>query len=147
MDVDLSTGLDALLPLVDPLIADQADLAIGSRLATGAHVVRGQKRELISRGYNELVRRALRIGVSDAQCGFKAGRAEAIRALLPAVADEGWFFDTELLVLAERRGLRIREVPVDWVEDPDSRVAIVRTGLDDLRGIARLYGSAGDGGR
>jgi hypothetical protein len=136
--VDLSTGLDALPPLVEPLIADQADLAIGSRLAAGAHVVRGQKRELISRGYNELVRRALRIGVSDAQCGFKAGRAEAIRALLPTVADEGWFFDTELLVLAERRGMRIREVPVDWVEDPDSRVAIVRTGLDDLLGIARL---------
>ncbi|MGV1048144.1 MAG: glycosyltransferase [Solirubrobacterales bacterium] len=140
MDVDLSTDLAALLPLVAPLVSGHSDLAIGSRLANGSRVVRGPKRELISRAYNRLLRLALRTRFSDAQCGFKAGRAETIRALLPAVEDEAWFFDTELLTLAERRGLRIHEVPVDWVDDPDSSVAILRTAIDDLLGVLRLYG-------
>ena len=59
---------------------------------------------------------------SDAQCGFKAVRGDVVPVLLPLVEDDGWFFDTELLLLAERNGLRIHEVPVDWVDDPDSRV-------------------------
>ena len=103
-----------------------------------ARVTRGPKRELISRSYNALLRNTLRAGFSDAQCGFKAIRREAADALLPLVADNQWFFDTELLVVAERAGLRIHEVPVDWVDDPDSRVDILRTAYDDLRGIARL---------
>jgi glycosyltransferase involved in cell wall biosynthesis len=138
MDVDLSTDLRALLPLVAPLMSGHSDVAIGSRLARGARVVRGPKRELISRSYNLLLRGALRARFSDAQCGFKAVRREVASDLLPAVRDDGWFFDTELLVLAQRRGLRIHEVPVDWVDDPDSRVDIVRTAVDDLRGVARL---------
>jgi len=138
MDVDLSAKLDAFLPLVAPLLSGHSDLAIGSRLARGATVVRGPKREFISRGYNLLLRRVFRARFSDAQCGFKAGRVEIVRALLPAVEDNEWFFDTELLLLAQRNGLRIHEVPVDWVEDTDSRVDIARTILDDLRGLARL---------
>jgi putative flippase GtrA len=140
MDVDLSTGLEALLPLVAPLISGHSDLAIGTRLARGSRVVRGPKREVISRIYNRLLHLTLRSRFSDAQCGFKAGRAATVKALLPRVEDQAWFFDTELLVLAERSGLRIHEVPVDWVDDPDSRVDIVRTALDDLRGIARMGG-------
>ena len=138
MDVDLSTDLDALLPLVAPLISGHSDLAIGSRLARSARVVRGPKREIISRGYNRLLRLALQVRFSDAQCGFKAVRADRARALLPLVRDSGWFFDTELLVLAERTGLRIHEVPVDWVDDPDSRVDIVATAVADLKGVWRL---------
>jgi putative flippase GtrA len=138
MDVDLSTGLEALLPLVAPLLSGHSDLAIGSRLAHGAAVVRGPRRELVSRCYNLLLRTTLRARFSDAQCGFKAGRTDVVRALLPAVEDPAWFFDTELLLLAERSGLRIHEVPVDWVEDPDSRVDVLRTALDDLRGMVRV---------
>ncbi|HWT26150.1 MAG TPA: glycosyltransferase, partial [Solirubrobacteraceae bacterium] len=138
MDVDLSTDLRALLPLVAPLLSGHSDLAIGSRLAHGARVVRGPQRELISRSYNRLLHATLRARFSDAQCGFKAARRDALDGLLAEVRDDGWFFDTELLVLAQRRGLRIHEVPVDWVDDPDSRVDIVRTALDDLRGVARL---------
>jgi putative flippase GtrA len=138
MDVDLSTDLRALMPLVAPLLSGHSDLAIGTRLAGGARVVRGPKRELISRSYNVILRTALRARFSDAQCGFKAVRRAALPGLLDEVRDNAWFFDTELLVLAQRRGLRIHEVPVDWVDDPDSRVAIVRTALDDLRGVARL---------
>jgi putative flippase GtrA len=138
MDVDLSTDLHAFLPLVAPLVSGHSDLAIGSRLSRGSDVVRGPKREAISRVYNLLLRTALAARFSDAQCGFKAGRAEVVRALLPAIEDEAWFFDTELLLLAERGGLRIHEVPVDWVDDPDSRVDVVRTAFDDLRGIARV---------
>jgi glycosyltransferase involved in cell wall biosynthesis len=138
MDVDLSTDLAALLPLVAPLMSGHSDLAIGTRLHPAAHVARTAKRELISRAYNRLLRIALRARFSDAQCGFKAIRADVAAELLPLVADQAWFFDTELLVLAQRRGLRIHEVPVDWVEDLDSRVDIVPTALADLRGVARL---------
>jgi putative flippase GtrA len=138
MDVDLSTDLAALLPLVAPLMSGHSDVAIGSRLSRSARVARGPKRELISRCYNLLLRTALRARFSDAQCGFKAMRADCARALLPYVHDTGWFFDTELLVVAERSGLRIAEVPVDWIDDPDSRVDVVATALADLRGIARL---------
>ena len=138
MDVDLSTDLRALLPLVAPLLSGHSDLAIGTRLARSARVVRGPKRELISRGYNRLLHTVLRARFSDAQCGFKAVTATAAARLLDDVHDDSWFFDTELLVLAQRRGLRIHEVPVDWVDDPDSRVDIVRTAMEDLRGVARL---------
>jgi putative flippase GtrA len=138
MDVDLSTDLSALLPLIAPLVSGHSHLAIGTRLSRTSRVVRGPRREVISRSYNLLLRGALAARFSDAQCGFKAIRSDAARALLPLVADTGWFFDTELLVLAERAGLRIHEVPVDWVDDPDSRVDIVATALADLRGIARV---------
>jgi putative flippase GtrA len=138
LDVDLSTGLDALLPLVAPLVNGHSDLAIGSRLAPGARTVRGTKRELISRGYNALVQLCHGASFSDAQCGFKAARTEVIRPLLAATTDNGWFFDTELLLMAEHNGLRIHEVPVDWVEDLDSRVALAATAWEDLRGLVRV---------
>ena len=138
MDVDLSTDLDALLPLVAPLVSGHSDVAIGTRLARSARVVRGPKREIISRCYNLLLRGTLAAHFSDAQCGFKAIRGDVAAQLLPLVEDTGWFFDTELLVLAERAGLRIHEVPVDWVDDPDSRVDILATAAADIRGIARL---------
>ncbi|MFI7698611.1 glycosyltransferase [Nonomuraea sp. NPDC049480] len=138
MDVDLSTDLDAFLPLVAPLLSGHSDLAIGTRLARASRVERGPKREFISRSYNLLLRSVMGAGFSDAQCGFKAVRTEIAQALLPGVEDEEWFFDTELLLLAERHELRIHEVPVDWVDDPDSRVDIPRTALDDLRGLARV---------
>ncbi|MFJ6907955.1 glycosyltransferase [Streptomyces griseoluteus] len=138
MDVDLSTDLNALLPLVAPLISGHSDLAIGSRLSRTSRVVRGPKREFISRAYNLILRGSLQARFSDAQCGFKAIRREVARALLPLVEDTGWFFDTEMLVLAERAGLRIHEVPVDWVDDPDSTVRIVRTATDDLKGVWRV---------
>jgi glycosyltransferase involved in cell wall biosynthesis len=138
MDVDLSTGLEALLPLVAPLLSGHSDLAIGTRLANGAAVVRGPKRELVSRCYNLLLRTAMRARFTDAQCGFKAGRTGVVQALLPVVEDQAWFFDTELLLAAQRSGLRIHEVPVDWVEDTDSRVDVLQTALDDLRGMARV---------
>ncbi|MFJ7114606.1 glycosyltransferase [Streptomyces albogriseolus] len=138
MDVDLSTDLNALLPLVAPLISGHSDLAVGSRLSRGSRVVRGARREFISRGYNLILRGSLQARFSDAQCGFKAIRRDVAQVLLPLVEDGGWFFDTELLVLAERAGLRIHEVPVDWVDDPDSTVHIVRTAAEDLKGVWRV---------
>jgi glycosyltransferase involved in cell wall biosynthesis len=138
MDVDLSTHLNALLPLLAPLLSGHSDLAIGTRLAPSSRVARGSKRELISRSYNLLLRGTLGTGFGDAQCGFKAIRADRARALLPLTADTAWFFDTELLVLAERARLRIYEIPVDWVDDADSRVKLLSTARADLRGIVRL---------
>jgi putative flippase GtrA len=138
MDVDLSTDLNALLPLVAPLVSGHSDLAIGTRLARSSRVVRGAKREFVSRAYNLLLRSSLAARFSDAQCGFKAIRRDVAERLLPLVEDSGWFFDTELLVLAERAGLRIHEVPVDWVDDPGSSVHIARTAVEDLKGVWRV---------
>jgi putative flippase GtrA len=138
MDVDLSTDLAALLPLVAGLLSGHSDVAIGSRLAKGSHVVRGAKREIISRCYNLILHGTLRVRFTDAQCGFKAIRSDVAQEILPLVEDTGWFFDTEVLVLAERSGLRIQEIPVDWVDDPNSTVDIVATAMADLRGIRRL---------
>jgi glycosyltransferase involved in cell wall biosynthesis len=138
MDVDLSTDLRALLPLVAPLLSGHSDIAIGSRLARGARVTRGPKREIISRCYMLVLRLALGAHFTDAQCGFKAVRTSVAKQLLPLVKDEAWFFDTELLILAQRAGMRVHEVPVDWTDDPDSRVAIMRTAIEDLRGVVRL---------
>jgi glycosyltransferase involved in cell wall biosynthesis len=142
MDVDLSTDLSALWPLVAPLLSGHSAVAIGTRLDRRSRVVRGPKREVISRCYNRLLRLVLRARFSDAQCGFKAVRRDVAARLLPAIEDEKWFFDTELLVLAERAGLRIHEVPVDWVDDPDSSVDITATALEDLRGVWRCLRAA-----
>jgi len=147
MDVDLSTDLRCLRDLVEPLLAGEADIAIGSRLAPGAVVTRGHKRDFISRSYNRLLRLSLGVGFSDAQCGFKAARREAIDRLLPMIEDDNWFFDTELLVLAQREQLTIHEVPVRWEDDPDSRVDILATALEDLRGIRRLRRDQRPGGQ
>jgi glycosyltransferase involved in cell wall biosynthesis len=138
MDVDLSTDLSALLPLIAPVISGHSDVSIGSRLARGAHVVRSPKRELISRSYNLLLRVVLGVRFKDAQCGFKAVRSDVAQRLIPEVQNRNWFFDTELLVRAERAGLRVHELPVDWIEDPDSRVDILATAIEDLRGVWRL---------
>jgi putative flippase GtrA len=138
MDVDLSTNLDALLPLVVPLVNGHSDIAIGSRLAPGARTIRSPRREVISRCYNAMIRLTHGARFSDAQCGFKAARTDVVRPLLAHVRDDGWFFDTELLLLAEHNGLRVQEVPVDWVEDLDSRVRIVSTAVADVRGLMRV---------
>lgn len=145
MDVDLSTDLDALWPLVAPLMSGHSDLAIGTRLHPDSRVVRGVKREFISRAYNLVLHAALGARFSDAQCGFKAIRGDVAQAVLPLVEDPTWFFDTELLVIAERCGLRIHEVPVDWWDDPDSRVDVVGTATDDLKGVWRMHRSFGAG--
>jgi glycosyltransferase involved in cell wall biosynthesis len=138
LDVDLSTDLRALPPLVAPLLSGHSDVAIGTRLARSSRVIRGPKREAISRAYNFLLHRTLGVTFTDAQCGFKAMRRDVAQRLLPHVHDTGWFFDTELLVIAERAGLRIHEVPVDWVDDEESSVDIAGTALADLKGMLRV---------
>lgn len=137
-DVDLSTDLEALPRLVAAIVEEGYDVATGSRLLRESHIVRSLGREVISRGYNLLLKAALRTSFSDAQCGFKAVSRRVTEEIVPDVEDESWFFDSELLVLAERRGYRIKDVPITWIEDDDSRVKVVKTGWEDVKGIARL---------
>jgi glycosyltransferase involved in cell wall biosynthesis len=139
MDVDLSTNLDAFLPLVQSILEAPFDVAIGSRLLGGARVTRQWKRELISRGYNVLIKVIFpRRGFSDAQCGFKAVSRRAADELVPLIVNNEWFFDSELLLRAEQRGYRIYEVPVEWIEDLDSRVNVTSTAMEDIRGLLRV---------
>ena len=138
MDVDLSTNLWSFLPLVAPLATGHSDVAIGSRLLRGAAVTRQWKREVISRCYNLLIKAMFGNRFSDAQCGFKALKRSVAQELLPDIEDGEWFFDTELLLLTEERGYRISEVPVDWVEDLDTRVDITSTALKDVKGLLRV---------
>jgi len=138
MDVDLSTNMTSFLPLVAPLLSGHSEVAIGTRLRRGAHITRQLRRELLSRGYNALIHTGFRVSFSDAQCGFKAVRGDVARRLVPLVADDSWFFDTELLLLADRNGMRIHEVPVDWIEDLDTRVDLMPTIAADLQGLWRV---------
>jgi glycosyltransferase involved in cell wall biosynthesis len=138
MDVDLATDLEAFPALIEAVAARGFDLAIGSRLLPDSRTNRGWKREVISRCYIWMVRSSAHAHFSDAQCGFKALNRQAAQSLLPQVRDTGWFFDTELLVLAERLGYRIGEIPVHWTDDPDTRVHIFNTAVADLKGLMRL---------
>ncbi|MCL4180017.1 MAG: glycosyltransferase family 2 protein [Verrucomicrobia bacterium] len=138
MDVDLSTDLAAFGPLIKPLAEGGFDMAIGSRLLPGSVTTRGWKRDLISRCYNRLIKVAFRTRFADAQCGFKAITRSAAAALLPLVEDDAWFFDTELLILAETLGYRVFEFPVRWVDDSDSHVRIWKTAIEDIKGLLRV---------
>ena len=138
MDVDLSTSLDDFMPLIKPLINGEAGVAIGSRLSKHSRTTRGFKRDFISKTYNKIIKTYMGTKFSDAQCGFKAIRRDVARTLLPKVTDTKWFFDTELLIKAEKTGVKIHEQPVTWIEDTDSRVKIVKTVTEDLRGLARV---------
>lgn len=138
MDVDLSSNLYAFPPLVEALISGGFDIGIGSRLLKASTTRRSLKRETISRAYNLLVKAFFYTKFSDAQCGFKAITKKAAQELLPSIEDTGWFFDTELLVIGEKLGYRIFDLPVSWIEDLDSRVKIVRTALDDIKGLMRV---------
>ena len=138
MDVDLSTSLDDFLPMIQPLMAGEAGVAIGSRLMKKSKTSRGFKREFISRCYNKIIKLTSRTKFSDAQCGFKAIRRDVAKRFLPKIKDNEWFFDTELLIKTERAGVPIHEQPVTWIEDTDSRVKIVKTAVDDLKGLHRV---------
>ncbi|OGO43266.1 MAG: glycosyl transferase [Chloroflexi bacterium RBG_16_57_9] len=139
MDVDLSTNLNAFPQLIDALVKDSYHVAIGSRLKKGAMVTRQWKREIISRMYNLLIKLMFPSRrFSDAQCGFKALSRQAVCKLVPLVKDQAWFFDSELLLRAEQHGYKIFEVPVEWIEDLDSRVKIGKTAWEDVKGLARV---------
>ena len=138
MDIDLSTDLDALLPLAQSVLDGGYDVATGSRMTRGSRITRSLRREITSRGFIFLIKLLFLSRLSDTQCGFKAISRRAARELLPLVENEEWFFDTELLLLAEKGGYRVKDVPVRWVEDPDSRVNVLKTVGEDLRGLLRM---------
>ncbi len=138
MDVDLSTDLSCFMPMINSLIENKADVAFGSRYKKGAQVERGLKREILSRGYISLIKLFFRSGFSDSQCGFKAITRRAARTLIPLVENQGWFFDAELLLLAESYNFRLFEVPVLWIDDEDSRVDIRQTVSEHFIGLLRM---------
>jgi len=138
MDVDLSTGIEAFPPLVRAVAEDGYGVAIGSRLMKGSQVTRSLKRRILTTGYNTMIKGMFFTRFSDAQCGFKAISREVAGRVLPRIENNNWFFDTELLILAEKMGYRIKDVPVRWVEDTDTRVKIGGTIMEDMRGLIRM---------
>lgn len=138
MDVDLSSNLSFFPKLIKTLEAG-ADIAIGSRLAPSSKVYsRPLVREIMSRGYSFLFRSLFWTSFRDAQCGFKAIKRQAAEKILPLVRDTGWFFDSELLIIADKAGFEIAEVPIVWRDDPDSTVKVAKTALGDVEGLLRL---------
>jgi hypothetical protein len=138
MDVDLSTDLEAFPALIGAIAEEGFDVAIGSRLARGSQVKRSSGRRVLTEGYNLLIKAMFSTRFSDAQCGFKAMSREAAHRVVPLVEDNKWFFDTELLILAEKLGYRVKDVPVVWDEDKDTRVNVPTTIAEDLWGLLRL---------
>jgi glycosyltransferase involved in cell wall biosynthesis len=138
MDVDLSTGIEAFPNLIRAIADDGYDVAIGSRLARGAEVERSLKRRVLTFAYNSMIKGTFFTRFSDAQCGFKAISREVAEAILPLVEDNNWFFDTELLILAEKAGYKIKDVPVRWIEDTDTTVKIGSTVTEFVSGLIRM---------
>ncbi|HEY49409.1 MAG TPA: glycosyltransferase family 2 protein [Dehalococcoidia bacterium] len=139
MDVDLSTNLEAFPRLIGAIDEEGYEVAIGSRLMPGSKVIgRSTKREITSRGYNMLIKLMFRPGFRDAQCGFKAVKRKVVQEVVPLIKDQAWFFDTELLLLSKRKGYRIKEVPVEWTDDPDTRVHVASTAWEDVKGLLRV---------
>jgi glycosyltransferase involved in cell wall biosynthesis len=140
MDIDLSTDLEALPRLISAVAEQGYDVAAGSRLGPQSETTRSLKREVLSRGYVLLIELLFGGHLRDTQCGFKAIRRQAAQQLLPLTRDTGWFWDTELLLLAHKGGWRLTFIPVRWVEDTDSRVKVVSTVWRDLKGLIRMRG-------
>lgn len=138
MDVDLSTGLEAFPLLISAIAEEGYALAVGSRLLPDSRVKRSLGRRALTRGYSLIIKAMFQTRFSDAQCGFKAARADVARRLIPLIEDNNWFFDTEMLILAEKAGYRVEDVPVAWVEDFDTRVNVPKTISEDLLGLARM---------
>jgi glycosyltransferase involved in cell wall biosynthesis len=138
MDVDLSTDLEAFPALIGAIAEEGFDVAIGSRLAQGSQVKRSLGRRVLTGGYNLMIKAVFSTRFSDAQCGFKAVSREATQRVVPLIEDNDWFFDTELLILAEKLGYRVKDIPVVWDEDKDTRVNVAATIVEDLRGLLRL---------
>ena len=139
MDIDLSTDLKHLPALINAIEAG-FDITIGSRLLPASKVIgRTFKREILSRGYNLLIKALFGTHFSDAQCGFKAVSHKVVKELLPKIADNKWFFDSELLIVGEKSGFKIYEEPVTWVDNPGSTVRVLKTVTGDLKGLLRLF--------
>jgi|TARA_Y100000031_G_scaffold17370_1_gene17945 glycosyltransferase involved in cell wall biosynthesis len=137
MDVDLSTDLAHFPELIQSL-EEGYHVAIGSRLSKGSRVTRGFKREFVSRSYNLLIRSMFFTDFQDAQCGFKAMTRRAAEEIVPKIENNNWFFDTELLIIAAKRGYGIKQIPVKWTDDPNSTVNVTRTAAEDIKGLLRL---------
>lgn len=137
MDIDLSTGLDALIRAVD-LLNEGVDIVVGNRLDKNSIIKRSLKREFVSRSYNIIIKMAIGTHFHDAHCGFKTGRREVVQKILPYIEDNEWFFDSEFLFYGEKLGYRIVEIPVTWTEDMNTKAKIFKDAYDDLRGLYRL---------
>lgn len=140
MDIDLSSQLEFLPELIDSVSKKGFDIAIGSRNSPGSKVI-GRKliREISSKGYALLIRLTfLHTHIPDAQCGFKAISREIAQKIVPRIKDNAWFFDSELLICSEKRGYKIKVVPIEWHDDPNSTVKVLKTAWEDIKGLVRI---------
>lgn len=146
MDADLATDLKALLPLVSALASENYDLAIGSRNLKKSKIQRSLLRRFFSFGYGVLAKLILGTKISDSTCGFKAVSQKVVQAIMPLVKNQTWFFDSELVFLAEKKGFKIKEIPVNWAEpskENKSKVNVFKVSGQYLKELLRLrfYGN------
>lgn len=139
MDIDLSTNLSGFPSLVEAIVKKNYDLAVGSRLLKTSKIYnRPLLREILSRGLNIIIKTLFLTRFSDAQCGFKALSGKR-KSILDNIKDNEWFFDSELLIVSEKSGLRIFEQPVVWIDNPGSTVRVLGTVTGDFLGLLRLF--------
>ncbi|MCX6745528.1 MAG: glycosyltransferase [Candidatus Parcubacteria bacterium] len=141
MDADLATDLSALLPLISALAKENYDLAIGSRNLKDSKIQRSLWRRFFSFGYGLLAKLILGTKISDSTCGFKAVNKKVVQEIMPLVKNQTWFFDSELVFLAEKKGFKIKEIPVCWAEPrklDKSKVNVLKVSSQYLKELLRL---------
>jgi glycosyltransferase involved in cell wall biosynthesis len=129
MDADLSTSLRDFSKLINA-IKEGNDISIGSRYLKKSVVKRGLNRAIFSKLYNQLLALLFKTNVKDMQCGFKAVNEDIIKKHIPRIKDDSWFFDTELVIMAENQGYTIKEIPVSWKSNPESKLKIIKVGFE-----------------
>ncbi|MSR85330.1 glycosyltransferase [Candidatus Uhrbacteria bacterium] len=144
LDADLAADVSVLPQIIKPLLMGKADIVCGSRYFPGAHVERSQLRSFLSRFYRLWQKLILRLPVEDAQCGLKAVSKYVVERTIPLLKERAWLLDSELIYLAHQQGLRIQEVPVQWIEqrEPNRRsvLSIWRDGWEFIFGVWRIRG-------
>ena len=141
MDLDLATDLCYLRSALEGLTVDQVDIVNGSRLAKGARVIgRSFIRNVTSRIFNFIVKMVFNTSFSDGMCGFKFLKRSCLENLLEAGAkSDGWFFASEILITGEYLGYRVSEIPIQWTDDPDSKVKIGKLGIEYIKAMRVLH--------
>ena len=138
MDIDLSTELEYLNEIIYPIVELECEICCGSRWMSSSNVKRGLFRGILSWSYNFILQTTLGLKIKDSQIGFKAIKTDTAKKVIPLIKDNEWFFDTELLLISQKNDLKIKQIPVIWIDHPKSTVVVLKTVKMFLRNVWRM---------